>query len=149
MPNNSSEVHIDHFDVAAERAKALKTLNNSRNPGVECFPAALCKRKESNFINQIQNSSSYYYYKNMGSFRVIFSYQLFLLSRHFCCYKITSTCIVHVNQEVCSDKQDSKFVLLMCFVTLTWSHFSSFLLMLLPIHMYIHTIVYNTYYNNI
>lgn len=44
MPNNSSKVHIDYFDVAAERAKALKTLNNSRNPEVECFPAELCKK---------------------------------------------------------------------------------------------------------
>ena len=46
MLNNSSEVHIDHFDVAAERAKALKTLNNSRSWGVECFPAELCKKRE-------------------------------------------------------------------------------------------------------
>lgn len=46
MTSNSSEVHIDHFDVAAERAKALKTLNNSRSRGVECFPAELYEKRE-------------------------------------------------------------------------------------------------------
>lgn len=46
MTSDSSEVHIDHFDVAAERAKALKTLNNSRSRGVECFPAELYEKRE-------------------------------------------------------------------------------------------------------
>lgn len=46
MPSSSSEVHIDHFDVAAERAKALRTLNNSRSWGVECFPAELYYKKK-------------------------------------------------------------------------------------------------------
>lgn len=46
MPSSSSEVHIDHFDVAAERAKALRTLNNSRSWGVECFPAELYLKKK-------------------------------------------------------------------------------------------------------
>lgn len=41
MSSNISEVHIDHFDTAAERAKALKTLNNIRSWGMDCFPAEL------------------------------------------------------------------------------------------------------------
>lgn len=46
MSSNTAEVHIDHFDTAAERAKALKTLNNIRSWGVECFPAELYKKKK-------------------------------------------------------------------------------------------------------
>lgn len=50
MPSSSSEVHIDHFDVAEESMKALKTLNNSRSWEVECFPAELYKKKKERAI---------------------------------------------------------------------------------------------------
>lgn len=75
MSSNTTEVHIDHFDTAAERAKALKTLNNIRSWGVECFPAELYKKKkERNLINPFPNSSLYCYYKCMDIFREIFFY---------------------------------------------------------------------------
>lgn len=58
LPSNSSEVHIDHFDVAAERAKALKTLNNSRSWEVECFPAELYKKKKKKERAQLDKPNS-------------------------------------------------------------------------------------------